>query len=42
MDSIDLQVLKEAVETLKDYEGQYTFEAVAALQRVIDCWDVIG
>ena len=39
MDSIDLQVLKEAVEVLNEYEGEMIEDAKKALSVVIACWD---
>ena len=39
MDSIDLQVLKEAVEVLDDNKGDFTEEARNALSKVIADWE---
>ena len=39
MDSIDLQVLKEAIEVLDDHKGDFVEEARHAISKVIADWE---
>ena len=40
MDDLDLQVLKEALETLDQYGGKYVEDAKTALTKIIEQWGI--